>query len=135
MMVAFFVLLFFIAKGVFQILTWLAPALIIGALIVNYRTVLGYIQYIWGLLKNNPLMGVVMILLTVVGFPIVSGFLFAKAFFDRRVRQIMQEQEPKVQNIEYEEVFDDEDSLELPQIEKRSQEERNPYSEYLDNKD
>lgn len=89
--ILFFVLLFFIAQGIFKILAWAAPVLIIGALLINYRTVVGYLRFLWNTLRRNPLLGILGIILTVIGFPVVSGYLFGKAILDRRVASFQRE--------------------------------------------
>ena len=116
MTIAFFVALFFVARGVFQLLSWVAPVLIVAALIINYRTVTGFLAYLWTLINRNPLMGILAIVLTVLGFPIVSGVLFGKAILDRKVRKMLEDQEPVEQFIEYEEVHDVEETLDLPNL-------------------
>ena len=63
-MVLLFVGLFFIAKGVFTVLAWIAPVLIILALLINYRTVLNYLKFMLGLLQRNPVGGIIGILLS-----------------------------------------------------------------------
>ena len=131
-MVAFFVLLFFIARGVFQILAFLAPVLIIAAILINYRTVTGFLKFLWNLVNRRPLMGILAIILTVLGFPVVSGILFGKSLLDRRMRQFIEAQEPREEFTEYEEVFDENESLELPPLEKPRQEPPNRYTDYLD---
>lgn len=85
MLIAFLVLLFVIARSIFKILAWASPILIILAVIIRYRTVLDFLKYLWLLLRRNPLMGVLAIILCIVGFPVVSAFLFGKAILDRRI--------------------------------------------------
>ena len=122
-----FILLFFIAKGVFTLLSWAAPFLLLGALIVNWRTVAGYGKFILNLFKRNIIMAIVAVVLTVIGFPIVAGFLFGKSFLDRKVAQLRSAQEEKVEGeyVEYEDLTEDEvepEILELPEIEPLQQE-------------
>jgi hypothetical protein len=126
-----FIALWFIAKSVFAILAWAAPFLIIGALLVNHRTVINYIRFVWDMLFRNWLMGIVLVLLTIFGFPIVSGFLFAKSFLDRKVQKIVKEQEKQIQGeyVEYEDVTEEEEKLELPPIEKERK--RNEYDDFF----
>lgn len=112
------VALFFLARAVFTVLAWIAPVLLVLALIINYRTVLNFGKWLWELLLRSPLMGILAILLTFVGFPVVAAFLFGKSFIDRRMRQYMEEQGMIDEYVEYEEV-PDEDPLSLPQLDKR----------------
>lgn len=106
--------LFKLANFLFQILLWLSPVLIIATLIIDYKVVWNYIQWVVNLIKRNTLAGIAMLLLTVFGFPVVSAFLLAKALFKRRVKQVSEqyEQHTKGEFIEYEEL--DSELLDLP---------------------
>src|SRR6188474_2933860 len=115
--------LFFIAKGIFTVLAWAAPVLILGAIIINYKTILNYLKFILSLLHRNPLAGIIAIILSVIGFPILSGVLFGKAIFDRKMRRLQRGRETSDASefVEYEEVIKpyQKDKLDLPPIEKQ----------------
>ena len=132
LMILFFVMLFFIARGIFTILAWAAPVLIVAAIIINYRTVLGYLKYLWDLLRRKPLMGILGVLLTAIGFPIVSGFLLGKAVLDKRIQSFQNEMQRRHDGdlVEYEDVTEDAEILELetpPPAEKP----RNTYDDFF----
>jgi hypothetical protein len=116
--------LFFIAKGIFKILTLAAPVLIVLALIINYRTIINYFKFMLSLVQRSPLTGIIAILLSVIGFPILSGVLFGKAILDRKVRKLRKAQEMHRQGefVEFEEVIKprNNETLDLPEIEKPS---------------
>ena len=116
------VALFFIVKGIFKILTIAAPVLIIGALIINYRTVVNYFRFILGLFKRSVLTGIIAVILSIVGFPVVAGILFGKAILDRKVNKLRQniEAQRRGEFVEFEEVVPTkkEQPLDLPPIEK-----------------
>ncbi len=105
-LVLFFVALFFIARGIFTILSWVAPVLLILALIFDYKTIIDYGKWLGRLVQKDILMGIGAIVLTVVGFPVIAGFLFFKALLRRKVGQVKRNMEEKVegQYIEFEEV-------------------------------
>lgn len=126
-LVAILVLLFYIARGIFQILMWAAPFLIIAALIINYRTVLGFGKMLVRLLTTRFLIGLVAVILTVIGFPVVCGFLFGKALIDRKIRKLREAEEPRDDFVDYEVI--EEDHLDLRHPEK---EEANKYEDLLD---
>ncbi len=133
-MILFFVMLFFIARGIFTLLAWAAPVLIVLALIINYRTVLGYLKYLWNLLRRRPLMGILGIVLTGIGFPIVSGFLLGKAVLDKRIQSFQQQMQRHYEGelVDYQEVTEDAEILELeapPPVEKP----RNTYDDFFNN--
>jgi hypothetical protein len=128
------VLIFFILRGLFKLLYIAAPVLIILALIINYRTILNYFRFILGLLHRNPLSGIIAIVLSVVGFPILSGVLFGKAILDRKVKRLQQAHEANEQGemVDYEEVIrpEREDTLKMPPLEKQKSEVKdNPYKD------
>lgn len=114
--IAIFVLLFFIASGIFRILSWAAPFLLVAALIINYRTVLGYGGFLIDLLRRRLLLGLLAVLLTIVGFPVVIGFLFGKALIDRRIRKMYLDMDEKDEFVEYEDLTKEGDRLELRQL-------------------
>lgn len=118
MMVLFLVAIFYIARFIFRLLWLVAPILLIAALIVDYKTVLGYIKWIGNLLKKNTATGVVALILSALGFPLVSGFLLMKGLFKKKVKEATQAREVAIKGefVEYEEIVDDE-SLELPPLE------------------
>ncbi len=114
--------IYFIARGIFTVLSIVAPFLILGALIINYRTVINYLKFVLSLLQRSPLTGIIAILLSIVGFPVLSGVLFGKAILDRKVRRRQQELRARKEGeyVEYEEVIRKvpDEELELPPFEK-----------------
>lgn len=84
-MVGFFIALFWIARGLFTILTYAAPFLLIGALIINYKVVTGYAKWLWTTLNRDPLMGLIYAVLSFIGFPILSAYLLFKAIAVNRI--------------------------------------------------
>lgn len=123
-MVLLFVGLFFIAKGVFTVLAWVAPVLIILALLINYRTVLNYLKFMLGLLQRNPVGGIIGILLSFFGFPILAGVLFGKSILDRKVKKLNEayQAEKEGEFVEFEEIIkpERETKLDLPPMEKQA---------------
>lgn len=133
----FFTALFFIAKSIFIGLAYASPVLILLTLLIDWRVVSEYIQFIWKLLKENSVVGLVMILLSVLGFPIVFGFLFFKALGRRSIKKTIEQIEKEQKTYtDYEEVedIDDETFLELPSKQGKpiimtNQNENNDYDE------
>jgi small-conductance mechanosensitive channel len=127
--------LFFIAKGAFRILTFAAPVFLLLALIINYRTILGYFKFILSLLQRSTLTGIIAILLSIIGFPVLSGILFGKAIVDRRIRKFrkLHEANESPEFSEYEEVIkpSHKEDLELPPIEKSQTEKKDNRYENL----
>ena len=92
LLVLFLVGLFMLTKVIVQLLYLIAIPAIIATLIIDYKVVLGFFQWVINLTKRNILAGLATILLTAIGYPLVSVFLLLKALFNRKVRQIEKEQ-------------------------------------------
>ncbi len=136
-LVLVFIALFWFATNVFKLLSVIAPFLLIGALLLNHNVVINYGKWLWNLLKQKPIYGIGGILLTFFGFPIISGFLLAKAFLYRKVDKLKQNMEQREQGefTEYEEVEDEpEIRLELPKFEKpkKSQNSESGYDQFFE---
>ncbi|NNF33848.1 MAG: hypothetical protein HKN68_07050 [Saprospiraceae bacterium] len=130
-LILFFVALYFIAKGLFTVLSWIAPVLLILTLIIDYKVIVDFGKWIIKLFKNNILTGILAVLLTVIGFPIAAGILFSRALVRRKLRSMGHDpdSESSPEYAEYEEVVEDEDFLELPQIEKPPQDVDSDYDD------
>ncbi len=108
-------LVFNFVKGLFSILSFLAIPLFILALIFNYKVVGDYFKWIFNLLKKNPGKGILAGIGTVVGYPLVAGWLFIKAFSSRKFGR-KSKKKKSGDYIKFEEMEEDEDFLELPEI-------------------
>ena len=83
--------LYYVAKGVFTLLMWLTPVLLVAALIIDYRSVVGFVKWIGSLFQRNAILGVVVALLAVVLYPLTSGFLFVKALASKKIRSVRED--------------------------------------------
>lgn len=138
-LVAFFVALFYISKAIFFILSWVAPILLVAAFIINKSVVINYGKWIVNLFKSNPLYGIGAALFTVIGYMVVFPFLFAKALFKKKIKEVTKEFERKTtggyEDVEYEEVSSKphrEETLELPQLNKMKQKQQSDYDKMFD---
>ncbi len=130
-LVIFFTAIYLIAKGMFWLLSYAAPVLFIITLILNYRVVTGYFQWIWTLLTHQLPVGLIMVLVTFFGYPFVAGYLFFKALALRTVKKTFEKAREK-ENIytDYEEVTEDTSFLELPkQVKQEDVRRTNTYDE------
>jgi hypothetical protein len=133
-LIAVLFVLFWLAKSVFTILAWLAPALFIAALIINYRSVLNYGKWLLNQLKSNPLNGILFSILTVVGFPVVALLLFGRALLTKKMKALEKsyiEQREGVY-VDYEIVDENETVLHLPPLEERKQPAKDDYEQLFD---
>ncbi len=139
--VLFLVALFMLARFFFTVLYYLSPLMLIATLVIDYRVVLEYIQWLVGLVRRNALLGVGAILLSVLGFPVVSAYLLIRAVFRRRIRQMEKEFEEKQEGeyIDYEEL--NREALDLKRLEERQkaaarekekQQNRGDYDQYFE---
>jgi hypothetical protein len=120
-LVLFLVGLYFLAKGIFTILAWVAPILLILTLVFDYTVIVDYGKFLLKLLKENPLFGILGIILTFVGFPVVSGFLFFKAYARKKLKDYTKAQNPKYSDYEVieKQVIEDEEILDLKKLESK----------------
>ncbi|MFZ1749222.1 MAG: hypothetical protein WAU01_03490 [Saprospiraceae bacterium] len=117
----FFTALFFLAKGLFWLFSWAAPVLLIITLIMDHTVVVDFFKFVWKLLSENILMGLLAVLLIVFGYPIVAGYLFFKALGKRSIKKVMDNaQREKNVYTDYEEVDEDDNFLELPELSHKS---------------
>jgi len=105
-LVLFLVALFFIARGVYRILAWVAPALLILTMVIRFRVVSNFGRTLWKLLNRKPLVGALAVILTILAFPLVALFLFGQAVFTKRLDDARKVYDEKRYGVEtdYEEV-------------------------------
>ncbi len=133
-LVAVLFLLFWLAKSIFTILAWIAPALLIAAVIIDYQSVLGYGKWLLHNLRHRTLNGIIYTLLTIVGFPVVSFFLFGKALLKKKMKTFEKAYEQQREGIytEYEIMEENTPTLELPPLEKQKKQADNDYEQLFD---
>ena len=104
-LVAIFVGLYYVATGIFTLLSWLAPVMFLGALLINYKVVLNYGKWLFHTLKTNFIMGLGAVLLMIFGYPIIAGYLLLKAIVSRKLEKVQRdfEERSRTQYAEYEE--------------------------------
>ena len=78
--------LFKLTSFVFTILMYLTPVLLIATAILDFNTLKGYGKNIGKLFSQNTVVGVLAIVATVIGFPFISAYLFAKALLKKKER-------------------------------------------------
>lgn len=124
------ILIFVVARFVFRLLYLLSPILLIATAIMDYKIITGYATWLVSMLRRNILLGIGAIVLTIVGFPLVTAALFGKALLNRQLRKAQtayeQQQQPPPtpvklgEYVEFEEIPDDK-ALRLPKFEKREE--------------
>ena len=128
---------FFVARGIFWILSQLAVFFLIGTLILDYKVIVNYGKWIGDLFKRNIWYGVAASALSLIGYPVLAVFLFFRAYMSWRLKRVQKEAEAQRSGeyIEYEEIDSKiEKRIELPPIEKqeRPAEKRSDYDQLFD---
>ena len=121
-------------RGIFMILSWLALPLFILALIMNYSVVTDYGKWLWKMLKEDTVKGLLYTGLSIVGYPVVSAYLAFKAFANNRWTAGKKNKKSKGEYISYHEVEveEEDDFLELGEIEEIQEEARPQSNKYDD---
>lgn len=113
MIVAFFVVFYYAFKAFAWLAGLLMPIIIIATLIIDYKVVIDYFKWLGKLVKDNPVIGIVAIILSFLGSAFVSVFLLSKAIFKKKMKQITEQRFPNQQQtqegefVDFEEVDSD----------------------------
>ncbi|MFK7947761.1 MAG: hypothetical protein AB8G11_09230 [Saprospiraceae bacterium] len=130
------ILLYFVAKAIFNVLYFLAIPLLIATAIIKHQVILNYFKTIGSLFKRSPWLGIGAGLLSAFFYPVVIGFLFFQAMMYRKVDKIQEDIDAQKESeyVEYEEIsheIDSENLLEDLNREKREAEENLDYWDLL----
>jgi hypothetical protein len=128
-----FAVLYFVASGFFWLLSWVALPIFIITLIMDHKVVLDYINFVFKLLKENTIVGVIAVLVTFFGYPFVAGYLFMKALGKRQIKKMVDHVEKESNTFsEYQEVKEEEDFLELPPLQQKKPQPQSRNNDYDD---
>lgn len=78
-------LIFQVISGLYSLLWYIGPILLIATFIMNKSVIFNYVKWIGKLFKTSPIAGAGAGFLSFVGFPFVSAFLFGKAFLLKKL--------------------------------------------------
>lgn len=81
------ILLFYLLRAMLFVLYIVSPALLLAAIIINWRAVWDTVREFWAMLLERPLSGLVMTVLAVVLYPITALYLFMRALGYLRMEQ------------------------------------------------
>ncbi len=110
--------LYSLAIFIFKMLMYAIPFLLIATAIIDYPVITSFAGWLKNIYKSNPSTGIILILLSVLGLPFTSLFLFSRAMFRRKIKKMtgqMQEEFDRKKEgsyTDFEEI--EEDVLELP---------------------
>ncbi|MBK6902505.1 MAG: hypothetical protein IPH04_06765 [Saprospirales bacterium] len=111
---------FIIARGIFWLLSLVAPILLIAAAIIDHRVIVNYAKWLVDLLKRNILVGLGAILLSIVGYPVVFALLLGRALMNKKLKDMEQQERTRRDGelVDYEELETKIPPIELPRDEK-----------------
>jgi hypothetical protein len=89
--ILFFVAVYYVLKFSFIALYYAAPVLLGITLFINYKVVTDYLSSLWTRIQENPVAGVLNVVLSVLGAPVVILFLFGKALLFRRLDKFQEQ--------------------------------------------
>lgn len=112
-------ILYTLFKSILWVLGLLTPFLFIGALVLNYKVVTGFVMGIINGFKTNPAISILKGLATFFAFPVVALYLFVKALISRKLINVSGQKNKGYTDYEVvDEKEEDDDFLELPELEK-----------------
>jgi len=81
--------MFWLAGQIMRLLWIIFPLFVIGAALLDYKVIVGYFRWLKRTTQKNLPLGIAAILLSVIGFPVVSVFWFWQAYrnYNRRKQQ------------------------------------------------
>jgi hypothetical protein len=79
--------LFKLASFLYRILAAISPVLLIAAAVVNYRVIVAYGKRLGALIKQNNVLGIAAVVLSIVGFPILSAYFLYAAIASKNQQQ------------------------------------------------
>jgi len=78
-------LIFQVISGLYSLLWYIGPILLIATFIMNKTVIFNYLKWIAKLFKSSPIAGIGAGFLSFIGFPFISAFLFGKAFLLKKL--------------------------------------------------
>lgn len=137
-------LAYMVLKGVFTLLFWLSPILLVAGVAADPKGALNIAKSFIKLSKNNPLIPLGIVILSALWFPVVpgiigalaGGFLLAKYMVKKKIKKVINQHAPQESSeeseefVDYEEVNEEEDFLNLPPAEPKAEPQTRSNNEY-----
>lgn len=140
MLVVGLFLAYLVVKGIFTLLFWLSPLILIAGIAIDPKGALKAGKSLINLSMKNPLIPIAVVILCALWFPLIGilgalggGFLLTKALVKKKISKVFNQNAPQQEEekfVEYEDVTEDESFLELPDIEKEKQTSQKSGNEY-----
>ena len=135
---------YYVLKGLYYVLWWAAPALVVLTLVVNWRVIPDTLKNWFNSLKTNPLGGLITAAIAVLAFPFFTLWLFLKALGYRKLESMKREygvpEPPKDEFVDFEEIestplekMPEREILEVPEKQEspKPKKEENPYDGFF----
>lgn len=133
-LVLFVVAMYYILKGLFYLLYFTAPVMLIALLIIDHKIFLNHFKGVFNKIRQNPAVGILSLILQVIGLPFVLAYLLMKALFVRKLRSV--EDRIRTQRegefVEFEDVTEVKEDLQLPRLKEAEKEKPNQYNSLFD---
>jgi len=137
-------LAYMVVKGVFTLLFWLSPILLVAGVTIDPKGALNISKSFLNLSKKNPLIPIGIVILSALWFPVVPGvigaltgsFLLSKYFVKKKIKKVFNQHTPQEnpegseEFVEYEEINEEENFLTLPQVEPKKEPQTKTNNEY-----
>lgn len=81
---------YYLLTWFFKFLWWAAPAFLVLAVIINWKSVANTGRALLRTLQRSPIMGILYIALVIIGFPIFAGYLFLQSIFANKIASLQQ---------------------------------------------
>ena len=121
--VLFIVMTFYIARWIYFFLLWASPIIIILTALIDHKVFVDFGNRLWKTFQRSPLSGVLLSAAYIIAFPLVSVYLLAKAFLNRKLKNAQSgfARRKEDEFADYE-ILDEDPPLEFPDLEKKSNE-------------
>lgn len=133
-LVLFIVVMYYVLKGLFYLLYFTAPIMLIALLIIDHKFFVNHFKGVFKKIRVNPAVGILSFILQLVGLPFVLAYLLMKALFVRKLRKV--EDRIRTQRegefVEFEDVTEVKKDIQLPRLKESEKEKPNQYNSLFD---
>jgi Na+-transporting methylmalonyl-CoA/oxaloacetate decarboxylase gamma subunit len=133
-LVLFVVAMYYILKGLFYLLYFTAPIMLIALLVIDHKIFVNHFKGVFKKIRQNPAVGILSLILQVVGLPFVLAYLLMKALFVRKLRKV--EDRIRTQRegefVEFEDVTEVKTNIQLPRLNESEKDKPNQYNSLFD---
>ncbi len=86
-----------LARITYRLLTFIAIPLLIATAIIDYKVLVGYVNWIVNLIKRNAVLGIILTVLSLIAYPVTVSLLFGRALLQRTLRNAIKENEKQME--------------------------------------